>query len=159
MKKWKSKVLKSSILLILTLLLVSTVNADPGAIWAVHQDGSRDDYFFPGEDVYLEGQNFEPNKQYYYTITDQDENSTTYQQVLKDGYVYTNSSGYIYRQLIWTIPPNDYSGHEYRVNLVYKETCCKIWTKKDTFYTIPEFGSIIIPVVVIVGILYLMRRD
>ncbi len=39
-----------------------------GNIWALHENGSSDDYFALGEDIYLGGQNFNANTEYYYEL-------------------------------------------------------------------------------------------
>ncbi len=117
----------------------------PGEIWATHADGSKEDYFLPGEDVYLDGENFKPGKTYKYEVLDMDNNKV----VVASGTIDTDSSGNLIRKKIWTIPTGDYYGHEYRVDLIYSYCRGMHYRKSDTFYTgvsIPEFPSLAVPV-------------
>ncbi len=159
------KIIVSTILLTVVMVGIAEANRNPGNIWAVHSDGAREDYFNLGEDVFLEGQNLKEDWTYLYCIFDKDERSSAYQQVLKSGYVDTNSMGYIPPQYIWTIPKGDFSGHDYRVDLVINSSNgCDgiIKAKRDTFYSytnsIPEFGTVVIPAAIAIGAIFLTRR-
>ena len=140
------------------LVMVSTVYAGScsggsGNIWALHADGSSEDYFSLGEKVYLGGQNFKPNTEYYYELLDILDNKT----VETSGHVRTDANGDIIVEEIWTIPLDDYAEHDYRIDLVYNECIHKIYTKKDSFETIPEFPTTAIPAIMALGGYLAMR--
>ncbi len=155
--------------LLFFVLLASAVHSMPvcsgssGAIWASHQNGSRYDYFAPGEDVYLDGHNFRASTSYTYEVLDIDGGKV----VVASGTVSTDAAGRLIRKKIWTIPAGDYQGHKYRVDLIYA-TCMRSgkpvkMSKKDSFYAggvpIPEFPAPAGPVLALmVGFLLLGGR-
>lgn len=139
-------------LMLADVVLAHGCTGDSGAIWATHTDGSKHDYFAPGEDVYLDGHKFEANTEYPYKVLDIDNNKT----VVAEGTVETDGDGNIVRKKIWTIPAGDYDGHKYRVDLIYCKTRHGHMHKKsDSFYTrrlsIPEYPSPAVPLLLTLG--------
>lgn len=146
---------KSIIPFVVFLMTVGAVYAGecsggPGNIWGVHEDGSSEDEFIPGEDLYLAGQNFEPDTTYEWNVTDQDADGKV-KPAVAEGTVTTDGDGNILKTLIWTIPSNDYPDHAYRINLRYNDCEHPIFTKKDSLETIPEFPTVAIPAVLAFG--------
>jgi hypothetical protein len=140
------------VLLLADASFAHNCTGDSGAIWATHADGSKHDYFAPGEDVYLDGHKFESNTEYSYKVLDMDNNKT----VVASGTVETDGNGDIIRKKIWTIPAGDYYGHKYRVDLIYCSNRSGHRHKKsDSFYTggisIPEFPSPAAPALLALG--------
>ncbi len=147
--------LKKKIIPIVVLLMtIGTVYADEcsggaGNIWSLHEDGSSGDYFSPGEDVYLAGQNFEPFTTYAWNITDQDAEGKV-KPAVAEGEITTDENGDIQQTYMWTIPVDDYSD-SYRTNLRYNDCTQPIFTKKDSFETIPEYPAVAIPAIMALG--------
>ncbi len=148
--------LKKKILIIAVFLMsISAVYAGGGScpdgtgeVWAQHADGSTEDYFNLGEAVYIGGQGFDSNEEYSYELLDVDDGGA----VEASGTVWTDGSGNIIVQQIWTIPADDYVGHNYAVEVGDGGMCkCKVVTKKDSFETIPEYPTVMIPAIMSLG--------
>ncbi len=123
----------------------------PGNIWATHENGSREDIFLAGEDVYITGQNFDPWTTYDWNITNQSVEGPV-KPAVAQGQVTTDGNGDILQTWIWTFPSGEYDGH-FRLNLRYNDCTQPIFTKKDTFVgaEIPEFPTVAIPAVLSLG--------
>lgn len=129
-----------------------------GNIWATHEDGSREDYFLPGDPVYISGQNFDPDTTYDWNITNQSFDGPV-KPAVAQGQVTTDGNGDIPQTWIWTFPSGEYDGH-FRLNLRYNDCTFPIYTKKDTFLgeEIPEFPTVAIPAVLAVGGYLVLRK-
>ena len=143
--------------------------ANVGVVWAVNSTGDRSDYFSLGTRIYIDGENFNANVRYGWTITDQDKEGADKPIVAQNSTIlYTDDiTGKINRvDTEWNIPSDDYQSHDYRLNVQiyeprcnpYKKCCKEFYTKKDTFYSVPEFPTIALPMLSILGLMFVLSR-
>lgn len=162
------KIFNIAILLLVMSAMAGVAAAGTGAVWAVNSTGDRSDYFSLGTQIYIDGENFNTSVRYGWTITDQDNDSSVKPIVAQNQTIlYTNATGCIDRvDTGWNIPSDDYQSHDYRLNVQIYEPrcnpgnpCCKeFYTKKDTFYSVPEFPTIALPMLSILGLMFILSR-
>lgn len=179
-----NKILKLNIVIIILLVSIGTVYAPPNnfgggncheagevSIWTQYADGTPEDYFNLGDNVYLGGGVFDPHTTYSYSILD-DTNVE-----VGNGNVSTDESGAINAKLIRIISSADL-GRTYTVELTVPDSdcgmmgltrisrspdCCaddpiittsfsvKGETGGDGTSEIPEYPTVIIPAIMAFG--------
>ena len=162
------KIFNVAVLLLVMSAMAGVAAAGTGAVWAVNSTGDRSDYFSLGTEIYIDGENFNANVRYGWYITDQDCVEPVKPIVAENQTIlYTTATGCIDRvNTTWKIPSDDYQSHDYRLNVqIYepscnsKQQCCKeFYTKRDTFYSVPEFPTIALPMLSILGLMFILSR-
>lgn len=140
-----------------------------GSIKATLDDYDPSTEYFPlGSEIYLTGDNFNPdNGNILWEVRDMDNNKIIVSSYAPSLEATVNSAGTINPIRIFTIPIDDYEYHNYRVEAwsEYWETDCHLnektddfHTLKDTFYSIPEFPVIALPVAIMLGLMFIITR-
>jgi len=166
----KNKLFTIAALLAVMVLITGIASANTGAVWAVNSTGYKGDYFDLGTGIYIDGQNLAANTLFSWSITDQNSPLPDDQKPIMAKndtlpLLYTDSNGNINRlDTGWSIPADDHAGHDYKLRVVIYEPQGNgnkekpFYTKIDTFYPIPEFPTVALPIAAVLGLVFFFQH-